>query len=737
MSTVATESTGLVILSDFFDVLYSKDEGYVSIATTRPPARRDTFKEQFFEWPGQKIQMLDYIEKVAPSFNVYFGVNLWSVPRRIKENAIPQNIVWADLDTCRPDQLEIVPQTIIESSPNHFQAVWRMDQKVDPLIAENYSKRVAYHYADLGVDRSGWDLTQLLRVPGTYNFKYQLDDIPQVVLRTLGEDLYPIDVFEALPQPTITDEDVPDVPIPQDLEALPSPEEIIYRYREHLQSTAFARYYSEEPANDWSKHLWRLINLCFEVSMSAEEVFVIAKTSKCNKYARDGRPETHLWREVLKAEVDHKNMETLLHDHRQLVMPALLTSTEEGSLQPTLVDEYMDWATQATDAVPLYHELSCCVLMSALMSTTVRLPTSHSRLVPNIWALILGDSTLTRKTTAMNMAMDFLHEIDRDLIVSSDGSPEGLLHNLSLRPKMVSIFYRDEVTGFFSTIVNQQYARAMPEIMTHMYDVPKYRPTTLRKETFVVSEPIFIFFGGGIPNRLYSLVDEEMFTSGFIPRFLVVEGSADLETKSPTGPPTGAGTDKRQALLETFQALHEMYTNQQIVIDVGGQKMQTTPEYEVSFTPEMWERAAKIEDALLRAADNSPFANMALPAFSRMYFSMLKLTCLFAAVRQEPQELKIEANMHDLLTAAHYIQRWGKYVVRFIQNAGVTGDENTLRSVYRTIERIPGIHRGQIMQRHHLNAKTMQTLEETLVQRIMIQVTPKGPRGRQYWPIGR
>ena len=113
-----------------------------------------------------------------------------SAKKRVKANAIPQNLVWADLDTCRPEQLEHPPQCVIESSPHRFQAIWKLDRKIDPLIAEDYSKRLAYYYADMGVDKSGHDITQLLRVPDTHNFKYQMDETPIVQIASEGRSIY-------------------------------------------------------------------------------------------------------------------------------------------------------------------------------------------------------------------------------------------------------------------------------------------------------------------------------------------------------------------------------------------------------------------------------------------------------------------------------------------------------------------------------------------------------------------
>jgi hypothetical protein len=217
--------------------------------------------------------------------------------------------------------------------------------------------------------------------------------------------------------------------------------------------------------------------------MSAEEVFVIAKNAKCNKYERDGRPDSHLWREVLKAELERKTVEILLQDHRYLAMPALLSLKEETNLKETIIDDYLAWATDATDAVPEFHEITCAMVLSAMMATNLRLPLSLDKpLVPNLWALVVGESTTTRKTTAMDMGMRFIVDIAHDMIVASHASMEGLMSTLALRPRMVSIFYRDEVTGFFSEIRKKDYLADMDVTMTKLYDVPSNLTRVLKKD---------------------------------------------------------------------------------------------------------------------------------------------------------------------------------------------------------------------------------------------------------------
>lgn len=312
------------------------------------------------------------------------------------------------------------------------------------------------------------------------------------------------------------------------------------------------------------------------------------------------------------------------------------------------------------------------------------------------------------------------------------------MSTLALRPRMVSIFYRDEVTGFFSEIRKKDYLADMDTTMTKLYDVPTTLTRVLRKDKYIVSEPIFIFFGGGVPDKMFSLIDENDFSSGFIPRFLVMRGHGDPATLRPIGPPVIQRTERRNRLRDTFHAYHEIYTKAETLVTMGdGQKMPMAPDIAVEFTDEMWQRCAEIERQLMQAADESPESAKALPMFNRMYFSMLKLTTLFAASRQEPDDhWRVYAEMNDLLTAAYYIQRWGKHGVDLIRNSGVSADESKMMQVYRTIEKHPGVMRSQVMQRHHLDKRVCDLIEETLIQRLMITIQSRG-RIKSYWPIGR
>lgn len=735
MAGSTTLGSEMTLRLEFFDYLFSDDIGYVCICTMRP-GKKETFNEHYFKWPGQKADMLEFIDKALAGHHIWFGINMLSVPKRLKVNCIPQNLVWADLEHCTPDKIEIPPQCVLESSPGRFQAIWRLDKKIDPEQAEDYSKRIAYKYADLGVDKSGFDLTQLLRVPGTINYKYDgLAVVPEVRLVTNFTALLAPGVFEQLDIVETTDNgDVVDMP---EIAALPNPDYVVYEFRSKLQTTAFVRLYEGEPGEDWSQDLWALENICIEAGMTPEETFAVCINAACNKYKRDGRPISHLWKEILKADLQQKKILGAFGEYSPLHMPQLLTEAESDVVGNSIIHDYMEWAGQATDAVPEYHELACAMLLSSLMASGLHVKVDWGRIIPNLWGLLLGDTTLTRKTTAADMAMDFLIDIDPEIIVASDGSPEGILTAVSHRPKMTSVFYRDEIAGLFEMMQKREYLAGIHETFTKMYDVPKHWPKQLRRETIILESPVFVFFGAGILNKAYSLMSEQFITSGFIPRFLVVTGYVDMDRVRVTGPPKAQNTDKRNELKLLFSHLYNTYTTATIEVEAGNSSFEMEREVEAILTDNAWIKAAEVEQTLVQTAYDSDYRDLASPTFQRMYFSMIKLAVLFAAARQDPSEAStISVTKTDIIEATYFIQKWGRHMVELLKHAGRTPDEIKLRGVYKTIENHPGILRGEIMQRHKLYAPMMDMLQRTLEDRMMIRAERKG-RGYRYWPIGR
>lgn len=715
------------IRSRFFDNIFEDSEGFLCIASSDPVAPKSRFNQEFFNWPQDSARCENYILRLEDSRNIYFCPHLLSKPSRIKANALPTNTLWADLDRASPDQ-KPEPGIVVRTSVNRWQAYWKLTMLIDPIIAEGYNKRIAYA---MTADKSGWDLTQLLRVPFTYNHKY---DPKQEIIptRMLLTKLPPL-LFETLPEVEHAYiEQVGEVP---DMKDLPQPELIIYKYAENLRKTKFQPIYTQEPNNeeDWSRVLWNLIHICLEAGMSPEETYVVTHTSSVNKYQRDHRPSSHLWRDIKKASSGAQRLEVITANFRPVVMPYLIDpDLTEPPIKNTFVSDYREWAVQATDAIPEFHDLSAFIALSAIIANSVRLHTSNSILVPNLWGLILGDSTLSRKTTAMRMAvMDILMTIDQELILATDGSAEGLLTGLTERNNRTSVFYRDEVSGFFESINRRDYLAGLPETLTHLYDVPPVYTRRLRKEVIHIESPIFIFFGGGVRDRVYESLSESYVLSGFLPRFLVVSGDTDYDSLRRTGPPSTAGETKHAQLIARMADLKELYAVD-VITRIGGQNVPFPPRIMAEPTQQAWDAYGDIEDLMLHTANESSIPHLALPTFERMSRSLLKMALLIAAQRQIPKDDKIKVERDDILTAAWYIQRWGRHSIDLITNAGKRANERVFEKILTMVQDNPGILRSTIMQYRHLTKREADEILGTLEDRQLVRKESQG-RGFRYY----
>src|SRR4051812_24407329 len=93
----------------FFDLLFEDNEGYVCIASSDPRAPKSRFNQEFFRWPEESLRCENYILKLEQNLNVYFCVNLLSKPVRVKDNCLPTDLIWADLDAVDPDSIRPEP----------------------------------------------------------------------------------------------------------------------------------------------------------------------------------------------------------------------------------------------------------------------------------------------------------------------------------------------------------------------------------------------------------------------------------------------------------------------------------------------------------------------------------------------------------------------------------------------------------------------------------------------------
>lgn len=219
--------------------------------------------------------------------DLYFCPHGFNQPRRIKDHAVAPRLLWSDMDRCDPSKVKWKPTIAIESSPGRYVGLWLVDQ----AVTEQLNQRLSYA---LDVDISGWDYTQVLRIPGTTNYKYPSN--PRTRVRWSDGQPWELKRLEKeLPKIASADHDVIDVGRAREIFAK-------YRNKFKSQHTITAIRQKNNPQEGKrSEVLHKLFCECVEIGMKKEEAICMLGASVWNKFAGRRTEMQNLEREWDKA----------------------------------------------------------------------------------------------------------------------------------------------------------------------------------------------------------------------------------------------------------------------------------------------------------------------------------------------------------------------------------------------------------------------------------------------------
>lgn len=723
MKLIAVSKENNDLREHFFRAVFGEESGYIGVATKK---KRGGFEQEFFPYPDNLSRLLEWVNQNLMTGDLYFCSQLFNRAKRSKEDAKICPNIWADLDAVDPALVHPKPSFLIETSPARYQALWLLDPAVDPPQGEDAARRTTYAN---NADSSGWDLTQLLRIPLTYNFKYPTTEAI-VTIVDANNTHYKVEEFLELPE--VPEFVGTDKPFPGASLNGMTAQQVLEKHSYKLLPGVFSLF-SLTPDSDWSKPLWALQCLLLEAGLSLEETFVVCWEAACNKYERDDRSRAELWREICKSQVAVSIQ--LGESDREIALDSILTTEERRLVEeagPTFVERYIELSASRSDAAKQYHEAGAFIILSTLLAESVRLKASFGDVIPNLWFMILGDTTLTRKTTAMEMAMEVITLVYGDAMLATDGSIEGILTALSQRSGRASLFWRDEFSGLLDNMKKRDYMSGMIEALTKMYD-GKFQKRLLSKQVVEIREPIFMLFAGGIKSRILSMLDLEHIISGFIPRFVFIMADADITKFRPAGPATANSEYVTKEIINAASTLMENY-NQEITVFIHDQGVTTKKVFPAQLTPEAWARYNQMEEQMVMAGVKSGAPEIYTPVMDRLAKSGLKAAVLIAASRQDPKvEGKVTVELIDILRAAKFVDSWKGYSIEVVENAGKSVNEKQVEMAYGRIRNGKN-SRSSLMRTMHLSSRETDLILDTLEQRGMI-IRSKSGKHEKLFPV--
>ena len=551
-------------MSKFLDQLYGSAVGWVCVATKSEGSDAPD-EMRWISWPSEKAIADRYID-IRQNEDVYVSVSVFKEKYRSSQDIAPlTRVVWADADTCGPEQFKLKPSIVVQTSPahgdsepctprdkaglehcfGHYHVFWVLDDVYPAKEIQEISRLVAYAHRSSGCDL-GWTLSKILRVPETSNTKHTpAYHIPEATFT--GEVYSPTDFYDAYGEPEEDSQggyDLGEVPEPI------TPEQLV-RLEDYVEESGTTDLYLNKVREDlhqsWSERMHRFQMDLFRYGCLPHEVYHLAMNAECNKYlprnwgkaTQSGEVipdrrnfEQVTWKEVQKIWNTYNSQEVTVSQEdlvaeKEVASLELLTDEDRKKVAetPTFINQFVDWCSyRSPDHAKDYSHALAWGVLSCAYGSKAYVDSQYGRVPLNLWINVAGDSTRTRKTTVVNLALKVVEGLERQSLstidIGSDATAEKLITVLGARDKKVSLLTVDEVHGFYQELTSRQYRVGTKEKYTKLYDgsVPVVLRATQGSGNENKASTVFNMWGVGIYDAIVRTLTKEDFMSGFMYR---------------------------------------------------------------------------------------------------------------------------------------------------------------------------------------------------------------------------
>jgi DNA polymerase III delta prime subunit len=155
-------------LEKFFETIYGDQQGW-AYAPTKDPVN-NSFEQYWFHWPTSKNNLINHVQTMTSTHEVYYGTGLFSKQEATKEGFKGTWFVWAEFDGSLPEpgvyaQVPAPSIKLRSSEEQHEHWYWKLDHfETNIEVIEEISRKLTYH---LGADLGSWNANRVLRPPGT------------------------------------------------------------------------------------------------------------------------------------------------------------------------------------------------------------------------------------------------------------------------------------------------------------------------------------------------------------------------------------------------------------------------------------------------------------------------------------------------------------------------------------------------------------------------------------------
>jgi hypothetical protein len=401
------------------------------------------------------------------------------------------------------------------------------------------------------------------------------------------------------------------------------------------------------------------------------------------------------------------------------------------------VRRFILWASGRTDAAWDYHEASALVLLATCASNLrAFLPPYPRGLGANLYVLLLGNTTSSRKSTAIGLARaGVLEGVQDEAILPDRLTPEAFIERMAVRGGKAATWVIDEFGGVLADIHHRAYMGALREILLTVYGGSDYRYSRrskrgksgeMEKDEAVIRRPNLSVLAGCTPAVFRTLQRGDI-EDGLLPRFAVVYPNTKPPRKPIWQAPENAEAERRE--LTRWLADVFAWNEQRPPVEFAPDALRTLDAF-----------GETVEDYATRHVDS-----VATVMFQRLPPMAIKVAMLSALGRPlalpepgafEPDERKplletipLRVTDEDAQIACQVLDRWRTFATYFAEGIQSDPFQGKVVTFLRKLAELGGrAMRRDLARSLHFDKRTMDGILETLLERGEIRLDRTGAR---------
>lgn len=366
--------------------------------------------------------------------------------------------------------------------------------------------------------------------------------------------------------------------------------------------------------------------------------------------------------------------------------------------------DYYNYAVDLTEAPPLYHLFVGMSLVSAVLGRNVKFPFGASTIYPNLWIVLLAQSSLYKKSTAISIGRAILRDVDEDIVLPNEFSSELLVTMLSKSPS--GIFCWSEFAGPLASF-NRKYMAGTKEMLTDLYDCPPIYKRKLKSDEQIIKDACISILTASAMEWLRAQVRETDVMSGFLARFIFVPASerADLKPIPPI-----PNKDEREHLIESLLKIGQIERTMEL-------------SKEARFMHDTWYRQS---DKGMQQEDDIELLS---PFYTRLNTYLLKFAMIYQVADNDSSLISPE-NLHKAILLVDRLKSDVKKML--INDIVLNARDLKLKKVELIIRKKGAVSRTDLIRKSRTYKRELDEIIDTLCECNLI-AHDKGDNGATFY----